>query len=79
VGEHVTCIADQGKTIGDNSPKNLHNKDASRYDACKDQPLSLVRPVFVFMAMLVFPVIIIYAMNMFDGISPDGKFFGICG
>jgi len=66
----VTCIANQGKTIGDKSPDNLHNKDAARYDAGKNQPLPLMRPVFMFMAMLILKVIIIYAMNVFDGISP---------
>ena len=70
MGEHVACIANQGKAIGDNPPDNLHDKNAACYGACQDQPFSFMRPVLVFMAMLIFDVIIVYAMNMFDGLSP---------
>ena len=66
----MTCIANQGKTIGDNPPDNLHDKNTTCYSARQDESFSFMRPVLMFMAMLVFDVIIIYAMNVFDGFSP---------
>ena len=70
MGEHVTRIANQGKAIGDNPPYNLHDKNAACYSARQDQPFPFMRPVLMFVAMLVFDVIIVYAMDVFDGISP---------
>ena len=68
--EHVACIANQGKAIGDNPPDNLHDKNTACYGARQDQPFPFMRPVLVFMAMLVFDVVIVYAVNMFDDFSP---------
>ena len=70
MGEHVACITNQGKAIGYNPPDNLHDKNAACYSARQDQPFPFMRPVLMFVSMLVFDVIIVYAMNMFDGISP---------
>src|SRR3989304_8041719 len=66
----MTCIANQGKTIGDNPPNYLNDKNAACYSARQDQPFPFMRPVLVFVSMLIFDVIIVYAMNMFDGFSP---------
>ncbi len=70
MGKHVACIADQGKAIGDNPPDNLHDKNAACYSARQDQPFPFMRPVLVFVSMLIFDVIIVYAMDVFDGLSP---------
>ena len=70
MGEHVACIANEGKAIGDDSPDNLHDKNAACYSARQDQSFPFMRPVLVFVAMLVFDVIIIYAVDVFDGFSP---------
>ena len=66
----MACIANQGKAIGDNPPDNLHDKNAACYSARQDQPFPFMRPVLMFVAMLVFDVIIVYAMNVFDVFSP---------
>ena len=66
----MTSIANQGKTIGDNPPNYLNDKNAACYSARQDQPFPFMRPVLMFVAMLVFDVIIIYAMDVFDGFSP---------
>jgi hypothetical protein len=70
MGEHVACIANQGKAISDNSTDNLDDKNAACYCARQDEPFSFMRPVLMFMAMLIFDMIIVYAMNVFDGFSP---------
>ena len=70
MGEHVTCIANQGETVGNNSSNNLHDKNTARYNAREDQPLPLMCPVLMFMSMLIFDMIIIYAMDVFDDVSP---------
>jgi len=70
MGEHVACIANQGKAIGDNPPDNLHDKNTACYGARQDESFSFMRPVLMFMAMLIFDVIIVYAMDVFDGFSP---------
>jgi len=66
----MTRIANQGKAIGDNPPNYLNDKNAACYGARQDQPFPFMRPVLMFMAMLIFDVIIVYAMDVFDGISP---------
>ena len=73
MGEHVACIANQGKAIGDNPPDNLHDKNTACYGARQDESFSFMRPVLMFMAMLIFDVIIVYAMDVFDGFSPCPK------
>ncbi len=70
MGEHVACIANQGKAIGDDSPDNLHDKNTACYSARQDQPFPFMRPVLMFMAMLIFDMVIVYAVNVFDGLSP---------
>ena len=66
----MACIANEGKAIGDDSPNNLHDKNAACYSARQDESFSFMRPVLVFVAMLIFDVIIIYAVDVFDGFSP---------
>ena len=71
----MTCIANQGKAIRDNPSNDLHDKDAARYSTRQYQLLPFMRPVLMLMAMFVFTVIIIYAMNVFDDFSPDKQSF----
>ena len=66
----MACIANQVKAIGDNPPDNLHDKNSACYSARQDQPFPFMRPVLMFMSMLIFDVIIVYAMDVFDGLSP---------
>ncbi|HHT9137856.1 MAG TPA: hypothetical protein ACFYEK_11520 [Candidatus Wunengus sp. YC60] len=70
MGEHVAGIADQGKAVGNNPPDNLHDKDTACYSARQDESFSFMRPVLMFMAVLVFDMIIVYAVDVFDGFSP---------
>lgn len=63
-------IANQGKTIGNDSTDYLNNKEGSCYSTCQDELLPFIGPEYVPMAVLIFHIIIIYAMDMFDGFSP---------
>ncbi len=65
----MACIANQSKAIGNNPPDNLNEKNAACYSARQDESFSFMRPVLMFMAMLIFDVVIIYAVDVFDGIS----------
>ena len=66
----MAWIANQGMAVCDNPPEILHDKNAACYSARQDQPFPLMRPVLMFMTMLVFDVIIVYAMDVFDDLSP---------
>ena len=66
----MACIANQGKAIGDNPPDNLHDKNTACYSACQDQSFPFMRPVLMLVAMLVFDVVIVYAVDVFDSFSP---------
>ncbi len=66
----MACIANQSKAIGNNPPDNLNEKNAACYSARQDQPFPFMRPVLMFMAVLIFDVIIVYAVDVFDVFSP---------
>jgi len=70
MGEHVACIANEGKAIGDDSPDNFDDKNTACYSARQDQPFPFMRSVLMFVAMLIFDMVIVYAMNVFDCFSP---------
>lgn len=66
----MTCIAYQGKAIGDKSSDNFYNKDATGNRTGQNEFLSFMSPILMFVAMFIFDVVIIYAMNVFDDMSP---------
>ena len=70
MGKHVSCVANQGEAIRNNPPNKLHKKDTTGYDTGENQSLPFMRPVLMLTALLIFKMIIVYAMDMFDGFPP---------